>query len=251
MYKILLVEDDAAVRYVYSRMKIWTENGFVIAAEAANGKDALRLLDEKQFDLVLTDIKMPLIDGISLLQKIKETEPDMPVILMSSYMDFEYARKGLVYGAFDYLTKPFKESYLEEVLTRVKKVLAQNSENGTMIRLVRSTFEKLGVQIDQNSFLEKVSVYFSKNIQGDFSMQKIADEMGLNKDYFGKLFKLHTTKSFNQFCNILKVELAKMLFDTGVYKTYEVSEMLGFSSADYFTKVFKDVAGMTPNAYKS
>ena len=103
MYKILLAEDDADMRFIYSRMSVWKECGFVIAKEVSNGKDALAVLRSEDFDLVLTDIRMPFIDGIELLGKINELGIDVAVAFISSYDEFEYARKGLVLGAFDYL----------------------------------------------------------------------------------------------------------------------------------------------------
>ena len=65
MYRILLVEDDEALRYVYARMNAWQENGFCLAAQAANGKQALEQLDKERFDLIVTDIRMPFVDGLA------------------------------------------------------------------------------------------------------------------------------------------------------------------------------------------
>ena len=123
MYKILLAEDDADMRFIYSRMSVWKECGFVIAKEVSNGKDALAVLKAEAFDLVLTDIRMPFIDGIELLGKINELGIDVAVAFISSYDEFEYARKGLVLGAFDYLLKPVNEQKLWDMLRRVSESL--------------------------------------------------------------------------------------------------------------------------------
>jgi YesN/AraC family two-component response regulator len=82
-------------------------------------------------------------------------------------------------------------------------------------------------------------------------MDTTAEYFSLNKDYFGKVFKQNTNVTFNYFNSLVKIEYAKDLIKTGNYKAYEISEILGYSSVDYFTKVFKDITGETPSQYKS
>ena len=121
MYNVLLVEDDSALRFIYSKMKTWTECGFTIAKQASNGKDALEILKTRTFDLIFTDIRMPFVDGIEMLRKLSASDNKIPVIFASSYDEFEYARQGLILGAFDYLLKPVDEKKLAQVLTRLKE----------------------------------------------------------------------------------------------------------------------------------
>ena len=106
MYRVMLVEDDSAVRYVYKRMKAWGENGFSISEEAANGRQAEEKIEKGEVDIVFTDIRMPLMDGITLMKKVKEEKNQIPFVLISSFSDFEYAREGLRLGALDYIMKP-------------------------------------------------------------------------------------------------------------------------------------------------
>ena len=82
-------------------------------------------------------------------------------------------------------------------------------------------------------------------------MENVAFNMGLSKDYFGKTFKQHAGTNFNSIYLTIKIEYAKMLIKCGRYKNYEICEMLGYSSPDYFTKIFKDVTGITPSKYKN
>ena len=144
VYKILLAEDDADMRFIYSRMSVWKECGFVIAKEVSNGKDALAVLKAEAFDLVLTDIRMPFIDGIELLGKINELGIDVAVAFISSYDEFEYARKGLVLGAFNYLLKPVNEQKLWDMLRRVSEKLAEEKAENTCSDYVLSALEAVG-----------------------------------------------------------------------------------------------------------
>lgn len=251
MYRVLLVEDDAAMRFLYSKMKVWTTCGFQIAAEASNGKNALELLKEQTFDLIFTDIRMPFVDGIELLRKVKQSDIDANVVFASSYDEFEYARQGLILGAFDYILKPIKETQLEDVLNRVKRRLQETRKQETLEPAVLESFQEIGIAPDAGKFVHQAAVYFSEHYGKLFTMEEMADYFGLNKDYFGKLFKQQMGVTFSYFSSVLKMAYAKELLCTGNYKTYEVSDMLGYASTDYFTKIFKEITGKTPSKFRS
>ncbi|MGN1415314.1 MAG: response regulator [Oscillospiraceae bacterium] len=251
MYDILLVEDDSAMRFLYSKMKVWSECGFRIAAEVSNGKDALEVLGRESFDLVVTDIRMPFVDGIELLREIKKRGIDVCVIFVSSYDEFEYARQGLVLGAFDYILKPVNDKKLSEVLERTKQCIAEKAAVPGISRSVSEALHHIGKTEDENSFIRQISEYFSENTSNIITMDEAAEHFNFNKDYFGKLFKQNMGVTFSYFSSVVKVEYAKELLATGNYKTYQISEKLGYSSPDYFTRIFKEITGRTPSQYKS
>lgn len=112
MYRVMLVEDDGAVRHGYRKMKAWGKNGFSITEEAANGRQAVDKIENGEIDIVFTDIRMPLMDGITLMKKVREEKKQIPFIMVSSFSDFEYAREGLRLGALDYIMKPLEEKDL-------------------------------------------------------------------------------------------------------------------------------------------
>lgn len=251
MYRVLLVDDDAAIRFIYRKMKTWSDSGFVIADEASNGKEALRLISENQYDLIFTDIKMPFIDGIELLRMLKETDHHAIVVFSSSYNEFEYARQGIILGAFDYILKPVTDKQLEKVLERVREKLFRESSIEQIDNVVETVFIQLDIELGTSRFVFQCANYFSQNYRNGFTMEEMAAFFGFSKDYFGKLFKQHFGMTFHKFLNALKISYAKSLIQTGNYKAYEISDKLGFSSVDYFTKIFRETTGMTPSAYKT
>ena len=93
MYKVLIADDDYAVRYAYSKMKVWNETGFEIAEQVDNGRLALDALNNEKYDIIIADICMPLLNGIDLLREIRSINIDSEVIFVSSYNEFEYARQ--------------------------------------------------------------------------------------------------------------------------------------------------------------
>ncbi len=128
MYKILLADDFAVFRKQIKRMKLWDSiTDFYIADEAGDGDEALIKMQTAEFDVLITDIKMPKMTGIELLQEVKEKGLCRCVVLLSEYTDFEYARQGLIMGAFDYIVKPMDEQKLANVLERCRAFLGKQS----------------------------------------------------------------------------------------------------------------------------
>ena len=251
MYKILLAEDDSAMRFVYSKMNEFVIEGFKITKEVTNGKSALEALEKEHFDLLLTDIRMPFMDGTELLKEIKERKIDVSVIFVSSYDDFEYVRQGIVYGAVDYILKPVDSENLKSALRRVRKKLESKKPSSTLSQEVLKALESINICGDENGFVKQVCEFLSENKNLEMTMEEISANFNLSKDYFGKLFKKNFGVTFNRFFTLVKIEYAKELLLSGGYKTYQVAEILGYSGADYFTKVFREVTGKTPSEFKS
>lgn len=148
MLKVMLVDDMDIVRRELKRFKLWEKNGFMIAGEAKNGHEALEKLDQAAFDMVITDIRMPKVDGIELLKRITEKKLCPCVILCSDYSEFRYAKQGLVLGAFDYIVKPVVEEELDELLNRAKEYIQDKR------------FEQRKIMLLEKKLEEKVDIFF-------------------------------------------------------------------------------------------
>lgn len=143
MYKIIAVDDREIFLTELKRLKLWRGNSeFKIVDTASNGKEALQLLRKNSYDIVLTDIRMPVVDGLQLLREIKKDKLCPCVVIISEYSEFAYARQGIVLGAFDYLVKPATDETMIELLKRTKVFLdniknaesKQLSDTETLIR---------------------------------------------------------------------------------------------------------------------
>jgi len=127
MFKTLIVDDKEIFLTELKRLKVWGElSNFEITDKANNGKQALDLLTKNSYDLVLTDIMMPMVDGLQLLREIKKNNLCHCVVFLSEFSEFKYARQGIILGAFDYLVKPANEESILELLKRAKNYLSAN-----------------------------------------------------------------------------------------------------------------------------
>ncbi|MGG4169280.1 response regulator transcription factor [Rossellomorea vietnamensis] len=120
MLKVILVDDEIQIRKGLKWKVDWEEEGFVIVGEASNGKEALQVIKEEMPDLVLTDVRMPVMDGMQLVKALSAEYPDIKVIVLSGYSDFEYVRSSLVEGVKDYLLKPVDPEELTSALRKSK-----------------------------------------------------------------------------------------------------------------------------------
>lgn len=149
MYSVLLVDDVKLSLNELRSMNVWGEiSGFEIAGEASNGREALKLLYERPVDVVITDIRMPVVDGIELTRKALEDKLTKCVVLMSQFSDFEYARKGFTNGAIEYLLKPICEDDFLKMLRKAASYIKQKN------------LEKSNLEYLQNLLAENVQEHF-------------------------------------------------------------------------------------------
>lgn len=356
MYKVLIVDDDRAIRYMLKRFKNWNNYGFSVEGEACDGKEAIKMLKPSAIDLVITDIRMPGIDGIEFMQELKRIKYETCVIFLSTHSDFEYAKQGIRLGVFDYMTKPVDETILSEVLERAKAYLDEKHQEkikiekehkliedsihvynpmsrekrlatllmsgdkeffkeaettfidtlgvfesdlfkagmlleiiiGKLYGLVCSSYlwiekvEKLEFEDLRNalsssvdlkekylrhvkdiyeivkkyelyqsdSIVKKTCEFVLNHVEDEIKLEGISQEVHVRSDYIGKLFKKKTGYNLNDYITKVKMEHAKYLIRTGDYKNYEVSDKLGYSSPDYFCRLFKSYTGCTPIEYR-
>ncbi len=145
MYRVMIIDDMDIIHRELRRMPIWGNlSGFEISAEAKNGQEALDLLKLGEYDLILTDIKMPKINGLELLQKMNEQNLSTCVVFMSDYTDFSFAKQGIILGAFDYLVKPVDVNELKKLLYRAGEFIEEkNRESERVKKLEKKLDEKV------------------------------------------------------------------------------------------------------------
>lgn len=128
-WKVVIVEDEDLLRQGLTTCFEWEELGFEVVGDTDNGRKALEMIEQKKPDVVFTDIKMPVMDGIAMTEKLKKEYPRIRVVIISGYDEFEYARRALKAGVSEYILKPIQLDNLKTVLERLCKELQEESEN--------------------------------------------------------------------------------------------------------------------------
>ena len=244
MYQILIVDDDRNYRYAVREVLDWEEIGFQIADEAIHGSQALRKMKEKKFDLVITDMSMPLMNGVELIKEAKKQFPDVLFVALSAYDDFEFVKESLKKGAVDYILKyEMQEDEIRKVILQVKELLDKKNLYEEKSRVLRST-SALSPEI------RKALLYMQENYCEDIGLGEVADHVGLNKNYFSNLFKGETGENFVRYLNRLRDSKAAVLLEQKNMKIYEAAEKVGYHNANYLSRMFKEIMGLTVEEYK-
>ena len=136
LYRIILVDDEEEVRKSIIRKIDWEEAGFFVAGDAENGEDALEKIEALEPDVVLTDIRMPYMDGLTLAERIRQKYPSMKIVIFSGFDDFEYAKQAIKLNVTEYILKPVNVEELTAILKRIKVNLDQEIEQKRNVNLL-------------------------------------------------------------------------------------------------------------------
>lgn len=239
MTKVLLVDDEPLMLVGLESMLEWKDYDIKICGTARNGGQALELIEEKRPDIVITDIKMPVKNGLELVQSCREIYGRIPLfILLTAVEEYQYVKQAIHYQAVDYLVKlELTEEMLVTSLTKAKEILA--------------TFNKLTKYsgFAKNHVVQQVKEYIGQNLDKKLDLTHVAAIFGYSPKYISLLFAKHAESSFVEYINAEKIERAKELLLTGNIKAYEISDKLGFESSFYFSKVFKKYTGLSPREF--
>ncbi len=129
MYKLLLVDDEKEMLESFYELVDWKEYGFEVVAKRYNGLEALEYIENNPVDVVITDIRMPKMDGIELAGKLHESQRDIEIVFVSAFCDFHYARQAIKYGVVDYISKPIMRKDVIEILEKLSQNLGYSSEH--------------------------------------------------------------------------------------------------------------------------
>ncbi|MDF2514508.1 MAG: response regulator [Herbinix sp.] len=188
MYRLMVVEDEDMIRRGIVNSIPWQSLGFVVVAESANGKAALEQLENTQVDVLLTDIKMPIMGGTELSKIVRQLYPDIEIIILSGFAEFEYARQAISFRAFDYLLKPTNKKKLLDAFTSLKESMDQKREVKEEI-YYSNIYVNAGYETLRNEFLQSM-------LEGDSSLFKDFEEKttSLELDFTGHYFAAATIK---------------------------------------------------------
>lgn len=248
MYKVLIVDDEYEIRKGISNYFPWAETGFEVIGEAENGREALKIIQKNHVDVVLCDIKMPVMTGIQLAQILYEQHGNIKIIFLSAYKDFDYAKKALIFGVKDYIVKPTKYKDLLNVFVKIKSELDKEEVVQEQDRTVKDTM------IDDTSYHDKMIITIKNMTKSNYqnaTLQHVAEKVNMSSSYLSKYFKIKTGENFSDYLLKIKMEKARELLMDIQYKTYEVSELVGYTNPKNFTRAFKKYFGQSPRNFRN
>lgn len=251
MIKVLVVDDEVFVRQGIVMETDWAALGCAVVAEAENGLEALEAVHRYHPDLMICDIRMPKMDGIEMLKKLREEGSSVQVIFLTAYSEFEYAKQALKLFAFDYLLKPFEDGELEAAVMRAKAVIEAKKGEGQRNHedKILPPESRLG---DKSRYIREALAYISNHYcESDICVKVIAESLGISGDHLSHLFKKETDYTVMAYITRYRMRAAMKLLDDCRNKVYEVAEMVGYKDITHFSSTFKKIVGMTPSEYQN
>lgn len=257
MLQILLVEDETNLRIRFKKLLENVIGGCKVVGEASNGLEALEWLKTNVADAVITDIRMKDMNGIELMKRLKEQSPAMPVVIISGYSDFSFAREALRYEVTDYLLKPVDPVELSQVIQKLAKKLqdtssiqAHTSTDSSKAQVANSAAAVEGNEVEERQIIRRIKEIIALRLEQDISLQYIADQVNLNHRYLSVLFKSETGQNLSDYVTQCRMEKAKSLLKQTQLKIQDISRLTGYPNAKYFMSVFKQMVGFTPTEYR-
>lgn len=239
MYQLLIVDDEPLMRRGIKHLVDLDSLKISQVHEASNGLEALSIIEKETVDLILLDINMPKMDGLSFAEKVKDIKPDIIIAMITGYDYFDYAVKALRAGVDDYLLKPVSKKDIDAVLKKMTQKLGQK-------RIEDAVGKPSDDQLEHAfSLVLEEMVYDSR-----FSLTTFADRVGFSSGYLSGVFKDIYGVTFQDYVTEKRMEKAKLLLLTSNMKNYEIAEAIGFDDVNYFSTRFKKHFGTTPKKYK-
>ena len=241
MLKVLIVEDEELIRKGLVHTVDWAAMGCVVVGEAANGLEGLEAVSRCNPDLILTDLKMPQMDGIEMLEKLRQAGDKTSVIILTAYDSFSYAQTALRLEAVDYLLKPFHDGDLEQAVQRVQ-------DRRTPRPTPPAPQER---RVSTNRYVQDAIAYIQSHYQDpEISVSTIAQSLGISEGHLSHTFKKETGSTILNYITRCRIQRAMALLRDGRRKVYEVAQAVGYREIGYFSATFKKVTGLTPSEYQ-
>ncbi|MBD5161268.1 MAG: response regulator [Oscillibacter sp.] len=244
MLKVLIVDDEALVRRGIVLGVDWAARDCVVVGEAANGEEGIAAVERYKPNLIITDVRMPRMDGIEMMNRLREAGCRAHVIVLTAHSDFSYARSALQFGADDYLLKPFRD---QELMAAIDKVRRKEKELTALtpqdtLPLAKGDKSKYVLQA-----LEYIAEHYADQ---DIAITSIAAHLGVSEGHLSHVFKKETSYTIISYLTQYRVHTAMKLLQDCRYKVYEVAEMVGYRDVAYFGSTFKKLVGVSPSEYQ-
>ena len=234
---ILIAEDESLILQDILTLFDWQAAGYRTLT-ASNGQQGLSLFRNERPSIVMTDVRMPHMDGLTMLGHIREIAPETKFIILTAYQDFDYARSALRLGAAEYL---------------LKKDLSEETIRAALEAVRRKTVSEMPAGSDDpelSPIVGRAASYIREHYaEPDLRLGGVSTSCGISASRLSARFREELGMTVNEYVTYVRMETAKRLLLSGEYRVYEVAEMVGYRNQAYFSTLFREQTGMKPNKY--
>lgn len=251
MYKVIVVEDETIARRGIVLTTDWAAFQCVMAGEAVNGEDGIVLANRIRPDIIVTDVKMPRMDGVEMIENLRKNGCKAKIIILTAHNDFKYAQSALRMGVSDYLLKPLKDGDLEQALGKLIEQMEDWKHTQTGLSSKDSPALHLNLkQSGVSKYVEEAIKYICEHYREELTISTVAGFLEISEGYLSRGFKKETDYTFTGYLTYYRIQMAMNLLKDCRIKVYEAADQVGYSDTAYFSVQFKKVTGMSPSEYQ-
>jgi two-component system response regulator YesN len=258
---MILAEDEELVRRAIIATTDWESKGFNLVAAAKDGGEALSLICTGRPDLVVTDIRMPILDGISLIKMVTEEMPadERPLfIVLTAHGDFDYARQSVKLGVIDFLMKPLDDEELAASLDKAKAMLDKRDRTNRLESLADMDGAFRDFSPDsippatdpQDAYADRAAQEIKLHYVSDLTMEDVAARLSISPGYLSRIFKKRTGQTFYDYLSFVRMRVAMELLADPTLRVQEVADRVGYADQRSFSQRFRQIVGCTPSEFR-
>ncbi len=237
MYKVYVVDDDKLLLDEIVHTVSWLDNGFTVVGYSTSPQTAIEEIKELQPDLVFSDLKMPGMDGIEMIQELVDAGIESEYVLLSAYSSFEDSRRFFRTSGFDYLLKPLQHEEVQITLERLSENLAKKKPVPVIADNISPSFAEL-------------ITYVNKKYDQKHTLESLSDKFGISSNYICNLFAKHYNTTLTRYITDLRMAAVVQNMQEQGKSFKEIAIDCGYTDYYYFCKVFKSYYGVSPSNYK-
>ena len=256
-YKVFLVEDEIVTREGIRDSVDWASAGYQFCGEAPDGEIALPLIRERRPETVITDIKMPFMDGLQLCRILKETLPETKIIILSGHDEFKYAQEAIQIGVTEYLLKPIAAQDLLAALHKVARLIDRERQDTARLRALQAQMADHRLMLrerspsHQSALVAKAKDYIDAHYADPgISLSSVASHVILSPSYFSVVFGREIGETFIEYLTNIRIRSAMELLRSTSLTSSEIAYQVGYQNPRYFYSVFRKVVGLTPIEFR-
>lgn len=241
----VVAEDEERMRNYLARKVADLDENLECVGTAADGEEALEQVERYLPDLLITDIKMPVLGGLELVERLRRTNPDLRILIVSGYSEFDYARRAIEFEVDDYILKPIELEKLRETLLRIRIKLEASAGK------IESEFGLDRIGATEEEIVRAATVYLQENYRQPYSLERLSATLGCKAAYLLRLYRKVTGSTPTQDIIQLRIERAKRLLVGHPHlEVKQVATAVGYEDPLYFSRLFKKETGLNPTAFR-
>lgn len=236
--KIIIIDDEPKIRKGLGKI-LNMHPGWTVLETFSEGESAICFLENNPADVVITDIHMPGMTGLDMIARIKEKNKKVSFVILSGYGRFEYAQRAIDLGVKKFLMKPTSPEEVTQALEQIESEMTDHAPS------------TLAQKPTNNLLIMRAKEYIDLNYRRKFTLTDMANALYISPNYLSDLFKKHTGMKFSDYLLEVRMEKSKEYLMDVQYKVGDISALVGFSDARYFSSTFRKRYGMSPLEFRN